>query len=143
MQNVMAIVIHAHGSPAEVAHAEPVPLGDPQPHEVRVRVLAAPINPADLNMIEGTYGILPPLPAVPGGEVHGFFEVVGIAVDGAGHEGGAGREGDTNGVEGPLGGAVARVRFVVAAARADGSGPARAAIRLVVDMMPLHHRGQG
>ena len=36
--------------------------------EVLVRVLAAPINPADINYIEGTYGIKPELPAVPGNE---------------------------------------------------------------------------
>lgn len=31
-----------------------------------MRVVAAPLNPADLNTIEGTYGIKPDLPAVPG-----------------------------------------------------------------------------
>ena len=36
--------------------------------EVLLRVLAAPINPADINYIEGTYGIRPDLPAVPGNE---------------------------------------------------------------------------
>jgi len=34
--------------------------------EVLVRILAAPINPADLNFIEGTYGVKPSLPATPG-----------------------------------------------------------------------------
>lgn len=42
-----------------------------------VRILAAPINPADLNTIEGTYGVKPPLPAVPGIEGCGEVEVSG------------------------------------------------------------------
>lgn len=41
---------------------------------VRVRILAAPLNPADLNTIEGTYGVKPPLPATPGIEGCGVVE---------------------------------------------------------------------
>ena len=44
------------------------------PGEVLVRILAAPINPADLNFIEGTYGVKPSLPATPG--IEGFGVVV-------------------------------------------------------------------
>lgn len=39
--------------------------------QVRVRVLAAPINPADINYIQGVYGVKPELPAVPGMEACG------------------------------------------------------------------------
>ncbi len=39
-----------------------------QAGEVRVEVLAAPINPSDLMTITGDYGRLPPLPAVGGNE---------------------------------------------------------------------------
>lgn len=42
--------------------------------EVLVRILAAPINPADLNTIEGTYGVQLPLPATPGIEGFGIVE---------------------------------------------------------------------
>jgi NADPH:quinone reductase-like Zn-dependent oxidoreductase len=35
---------------------------------VLVEMLAAPVNPADLNFIEGTYGVKPTLPATPGVE---------------------------------------------------------------------------
>jgi mitochondrial enoyl-[acyl-carrier protein] reductase / trans-2-enoyl-CoA reductase len=42
--------------------------------EVLVRILAAPINPADLNFIEGTYGVKATLPAVPGIEGCGVVE---------------------------------------------------------------------
>ena len=43
-------------------------------------MLAAPINPADLNVIEGTYGDLPPLPATIGNEGVGRVAAVGPAV---------------------------------------------------------------
>ena len=36
--------------------------------QVLVNMLAAPVNPADLNFIEGTYGVKPTLPATPGVE---------------------------------------------------------------------------
>ena len=42
--------------------------------EVRLKVLAAPINPADLNLVEGTYGVRPDLPTVPG--IEGCGEVL-------------------------------------------------------------------
>lgn len=34
--------------------------------QVQVRILAAPLNPADLNTVEGTYGVKPTVPATPG-----------------------------------------------------------------------------
>ncbi len=34
--------------------------------ELRVKVVASPVNPADLNYIEGTYGVKPELPVRPG-----------------------------------------------------------------------------
>ena len=63
-----ALRFHECGKPAEVLRLEAVdtpPLAD---GEVRLRILAAPVNPADLNFIEGTYGVKPALPAVPGTE---------------------------------------------------------------------------
>lgn len=44
---------------------------------VRVKMLRAPINPADLNMINGTYGANPELPAIGGSEGVGIVEKVG------------------------------------------------------------------
>ena len=58
----------------EVAEFCPRP---PAAGEVLVRLLAAPINPADLNTVEGTYGVKPPLPAVPGVEGCGVVETSG------------------------------------------------------------------
>jgi len=62
------------GKPEEVLELNaftPRPL---EAGEVRVRISAAPINPADLNTIEGTYGVKPELPAVPGIEGSGVIE---------------------------------------------------------------------
>ena len=42
--------------------------------QVEVRMLAAPINPADINFIEGTYGVKPELPVIPGIEGCGIVE---------------------------------------------------------------------
>ena len=44
-------------------------------------MLAAPINPADLNVIEGPYGELPPLPATIGNEGCGEILAVGPGVE--------------------------------------------------------------
>lgn len=47
---------------------------------VLVKMLAAPINPADLNMIQGNYGVQVKLPAVGGSEGVGVVEKVGEGV---------------------------------------------------------------
>ena len=44
-------------------------------------MLAAPINPADLNVIDGTYGELPPLPATIGNEGAGEILALGPGVE--------------------------------------------------------------
>jgi NADPH:quinone reductase-like Zn-dependent oxidoreductase len=58
-----------------------VAVGEPAAGEVRVRMLWAPINPADLNMLEGKYGESRPLPDVPGNEGCGRVVSVGGGVD--------------------------------------------------------------
>jgi NADPH:quinone reductase-like Zn-dependent oxidoreductase len=49
---------------------EAVPFDKPELHEgqVLLELLAAPINPSDVLTLTGQYGILPPLPAIGGGE---------------------------------------------------------------------------
>jgi len=49
---------------------------------VLVKMLMAPVNPSDINMIEGTYPTLPPLPAVGGSEGIGKIAAVGDGVKG-------------------------------------------------------------
>lgn len=57
-----------HGDPSRVIQLENVDLPPLGANDVLVKVLAAPINPSDINMIQGTYAILPDLPAVGGNE---------------------------------------------------------------------------
>jgi NADPH:quinone reductase-like Zn-dependent oxidoreductase len=68
------LVFSQAGKPADVLAAESFIPREPQPGEVLVRILAAPINPADLNTVEGTYGVKLELPATPG--VEGCGEVI-------------------------------------------------------------------
>jgi len=45
-------------------------------NQIRVKLLASPINPADINTIQGVYALKPPLPAVAGNE--GCAEVLDV-----------------------------------------------------------------
>lgn len=73
------LIFRNTGHPASVLEMESGTLISevPDPGKVLVRILAAPINPADLNTIEGTYGIKLPLPATPGIEGCGVVEASG------------------------------------------------------------------
>jgi trans-2-enoyl-CoA reductase len=71
---MQALRFHEFGKPAEVLKLEPLDLAPLADGDVRLKILAAPLNPADLNLIEGTYGVKPELPAVPG--IEGCGEVV-------------------------------------------------------------------
>jgi NADPH:quinone reductase-like Zn-dependent oxidoreductase len=73
-----AVVFDTFGDPEQVLRVRDVPAPTPKPSEVRVRMLASPINPSDLMTIRGQYGKRPPLPATPG------FEGVGIVEEGSG-----------------------------------------------------------
>jgi mitochondrial enoyl-[acyl-carrier protein] reductase / trans-2-enoyl-CoA reductase len=75
-----AAVYETHGIPAEVLRVVDLPLSEPAPSEVIVKMSAAPINPADLNAIEGKYPIKPALPATPGMEGSGVVIEIGSAV---------------------------------------------------------------
>jgi mitochondrial enoyl-[acyl-carrier protein] reductase / trans-2-enoyl-CoA reductase len=74
------LIISQTGPPGEVTELHPQPQPQPGPGEVLVRMVAAAVNPADLNFIEGTYGSKPPLPCVPGMEGSGRIEAVGEGV---------------------------------------------------------------
>jgi aminobenzoyl-glutamate utilization protein B len=70
------------GPPAEVLDVVEAPdPGEPGPGEALVDLVAAPINPSDLYTVHGTYGIKPPLPAVPGYEGIGRVAAVGAGVE--------------------------------------------------------------
>jgi trans-2-enoyl-CoA reductase len=75
-----AAVYETHGNPADVLRVVELPRPEPAPNEAVVKMSAAPINPADLNSIEGKYPIKPSLPATPGMEGAGVVVEVGSAV---------------------------------------------------------------
>jgi trans-2-enoyl-CoA reductase len=75
-----AAIYETHGNPAEVLRLIEFPWPAPASNEVVVKMAAAPINPADLNSIEGKYPIKPELPATPGMEGAGVIVEVGSAV---------------------------------------------------------------
>lgn len=72
--------LHGFGNAAENLRVEPIDLPPPGTGEVQVQMLNAPINPADLNIIAGTYGELPTLPATIGNEGSGRIVAVGADV---------------------------------------------------------------
>ena len=79
-KSLKAAIYETHGNPADVLRIAEQPWPQPAPDEVVVKMSAAPINPADLNAIEGKYPIKPPLPATPGMEGAGVVVEVGSAV---------------------------------------------------------------
>src|SRR5262245_36597639 len=57
--SMKAIVFERFGDPAEVLQVKELPTPEPGPGQVRVRILASPINPSDLMTVRGLYGRLP------------------------------------------------------------------------------------
>jgi trans-2-enoyl-CoA reductase len=74
-KNINAAVYNTHGNPADVLRVESRPWPMAAAGEAVVKMRAAPINPADLNQIEGKYPVRPDLPATPG------FEGAGVVAD--------------------------------------------------------------
>ncbi|WP_078959888.1 NADP-dependent oxidoreductase [Streptomyces sp. NRRL B-24085] len=82
-----AIRLHEFGGPEVLRHEE-VPIPEPGPGEVLVRVHAVGLNPPDWYAREGMPGVPPELrppfhlPLIPGTDVSGVVEAVGADVDG-------------------------------------------------------------
>jgi trans-2-enoyl-CoA reductase len=74
-KNIKAVVYERHGNPPDVLRVETQTWPKAAAGEAVVQMRAAPINPADLNQIEGKYPVRFPLPATPG------FEGAGLVVD--------------------------------------------------------------
>ena len=74
-ENISVVVYQRHGNPEEVLRVVTEPWPKPAADEAVVEMRAAPINPADLNAIEGKYPGRREVPAVPG------FEGAGVVVD--------------------------------------------------------------
>lgn len=72
-----AVVFESFGEPGEVLGSRDVPERQPGRGQVRVRMLASPVNPSDLMTVRGAYGQRPELPATPGYEGVGIVEASG------------------------------------------------------------------
>ncbi len=75
-----ALQFSAFGKPADVLELVDLPEPEPKEGQVRVRLSHRPINPSDLLYIQGKYGIIPHLPAIPGFEGAGRVDKVGKGV---------------------------------------------------------------
>ena len=76
-----AISVAAFGDP-DVLRLVELPLPEPGPDEVRVRVHAAGVNPVEAYVRTGTYARKPALPYTPGSDGAGVVEAVGVDVVG-------------------------------------------------------------
>ncbi len=72
-----AAVFDAFGEPSRVLQVREVPTPIPGPGQIRARMIASPVNPSDLLVVQGLYGVLPALPSIPGFEGVGVVDAVG------------------------------------------------------------------
>ncbi|KAH9700945.1 Enoyl-(acyl-carrier-protein) reductase [Citrus sinensis] len=75
-----AVVYEREGPPDSVIKMIELPPVEVKENDVCVKMLAAPINPSDINRIEGVYPVRPKVPAVGGYEGVGEVYSVGSAV---------------------------------------------------------------
>ncbi|XP_060521532.1 enoyl-[acyl-carrier-protein] reductase, mitochondrial [Cylas formicarius] len=78
--SAVKLIYSEYGDPLKVLNRVPYEVPTPQANEVVVKMLAAPVNPADINTIQGKYPSRPKLPAVPGNEGVGQVIYVGDEV---------------------------------------------------------------
>src|SRR5258708_36225991 len=76
-----AVMLTKKGGP-EVLQLVDLPLEQPGPGELRVRVRAAGVGATDLLMLQGGYLYAPKIPFVPGYEVAGVVDALGPGVEG-------------------------------------------------------------
>jgi NADPH:quinone reductase-like Zn-dependent oxidoreductase len=74
-----AVMLPRIGGP-EVLRIVDLPLLEPGPKQLRVRIRAAGVGSTDLMMLAGRYNYAPPMPFVPGYEVAGVVDAVGADV---------------------------------------------------------------
>src|SRR4051812_203605 len=74
-----AAVCEQFGDPEQVLQVRTdLPLPEPGPGQVRVRMIASPVTPSDLMTVRGVYGRRPEMPFTPG------YEGVGVVEAGTG-----------------------------------------------------------
>ncbi|XP_071870943.1 enoyl-[acyl-carrier-protein] reductase, mitochondrial [Bombus fervidus] len=74
--SVKSLFYKEYGEPVDVLHVTTQSINQPENNQVSVKWLLAPVNPADINTIQGKYPSKPPLPAIPGNE--GVGEIIAI-----------------------------------------------------------------
>jgi trans-2-enoyl-CoA reductase len=74
-KTIKVVVYERHGNPSDVLQIKTEPWPRPAPDEAVVQMRAAPVNPADINAIEGKYPARREVPATPG------FEGAGVVVE--------------------------------------------------------------
>ncbi len=75
-----AVVIPRFGGP-EVLEVSDLPERSPGPGEIRIRVAAATVNPTDIGLRSGAYGVPSgPSPVIPGMELAGTVDAIGPGV---------------------------------------------------------------
>lgn len=75
-----SIIFDKIGIPTDTLKLIDVPMPQPGPDEVRIKVIASPINPSDIKFVENLYGIRPHLPSGAGFEGVGVVEALGEGV---------------------------------------------------------------
>jgi NADPH2:quinone reductase len=74
--------LHEYGQPIDVLQLDEVPIPDPEPGELRVKVQAIPLNLNDLERITGgNMMVRPELPYSPGMEVMGVVDACGAGAE--------------------------------------------------------------
>jgi trans-2-enoyl-CoA reductase len=80
-ESITAVVYESHGNPADVLRLVQQPYPEPAENEAVVEIRAAPVNPADINTIEGKYPGNRLVPNTPGMEGAGVVTATGSHVD--------------------------------------------------------------
>ncbi|XP_003386702.2 PREDICTED: trans-2-enoyl-CoA reductase, mitochondrial-like [Amphimedon queenslandica] len=79
----LGLVYGEYGDPGTVLKLEEIPVAeDLKDDEIEVDMLCAPVNPSDMNQIQGTYPFKSELPAVGGNEGVGLVRRCGLRVTG-------------------------------------------------------------
>jgi NADPH:quinone reductase len=80
---VKSVLLRQHGDPADVLSLADWPIPEPEAGQVRVRIIATPVNPSDLLYVRGEYsGVEARFPAPVGFEGTGRVDALGPDVQG-------------------------------------------------------------
>jgi NADPH2:quinone reductase len=79
-----AVMLTRKGSPKalDVLEVVNLPVQEPAPGQIRVRVRAAGVGSTDFNVVSGTYLFAPKIPFVPGYEIAAVVDALGPGVEG-------------------------------------------------------------